>query len=58
MTQPTRYTKEQAVQNKRSAWVRLVGLPPHLYGKRRCTQPHRNRLRDQRMGRSKHRDVG
>jgi hypothetical protein len=32
-------------------------LPAHLYGKRRGTQTHQNRLRTQRMGRGKHRVV-
>jgi len=42
-------------QQKRCAWVALTQLPPHRLGQRRATQPHRNRLRAQRIGRSKHR---
>ncbi|MEW6559346.1 MAG: hypothetical protein AB1412_03995 [Pseudomonadota bacterium] len=43
-----------AVQGKRCAWVALTKLAPHLHGKRRGTQRHQNRLRNQRMGRTKH----
>lgn len=57
MTKPIRYTANRAAQNKRSAWVRLTQLPAQLYGKRRGTQTHQNRLRTLRMGRGKHRDV-
>jgi hypothetical protein len=57
MPKPIRPTADRATQNKRSAWVRLAQLPAHLYGKRRGTQTHQNRLRTQRMGRGKHRVV-
>lgn len=44
-------------QVKRQAWAQQMQLPPHLYGQRRGTQRHENRLRAQRMGRHKHRDA-
>ena len=55
MSKPTKDKPCHEAQNKRRAWVTLTQLPPHLYGKRRSTQIHQNRLRLQRMGRSKYR---
>ena len=55
MTKPICTSPLTATQTKRSAWVALAQLPAHLYGKRRGTQKHQNRLRAQRMGHGKHR---
>ncbi len=55
MAKPIPTSRDAATQVKRSAWVALAQLPPHLYGMRRGTQKHQNRLRAQRMGHGKHR---